>query len=61
MQFKKRIAELEEPFADVIFVALNLSCLQFCFFLSWLLIGLKTVLPTMASGDDSPIFEDDER
>uniref|UniRef100_A0A8C0Z6X4 Fas apoptotic inhibitory molecule 1 n=6 Tax=Canidae TaxID=9608 RepID=A0A8C0Z6X4_CANLF len=47
-------------FADVIFVALNLSLLQFCFFLSWLLIGLKTILPTMASGDDSPIFEDDE-
>ena len=61
MQFKKRIAKLEKSFAHVIFVALNLSLLQFCFFLSWPLIGLKTVLPAMASGDDSPIFEDDER
>ena len=61
MHFKKWIAKLEKLFAHVIFVALNLSLLHFCFFLSWLLIGLKTVLPTMASGDDSPIFEDDER
>ena len=61
MQFKKWIAELEKLFANVIFVALSLSLLQFSFSLSWLLIGLKTVLPTMASGDDSPIFEDDER
>lgn len=51
----------KKPFADVIFFALSLSLLQFCFFLSWLLMGLKTVLPTMASGGDSPIFEDDER
>ena len=61
MHFKKWIAKLEKLSARVIFVALNLSLLHFCFFLSWLLIGLKTVLPTMASGDDSPIFEDDER
>ncbi|XP_055268909.1 fas apoptotic inhibitory molecule 1 isoform X2 [Moschus berezovskii] len=60
MHFKKWIAKLGKLFARVIFVALNLSLLHFCFFLFWLLIGLKTVLPTMASGDDSPIFEDDE-
>ncbi|XP_017905410.1 PREDICTED: fas apoptotic inhibitory molecule 1 isoform X1 [Capra hircus] len=52
--------KVRKLFARVIFVALSLSLLHFCFFLSWLLIGLKTVLPAMASGDDSPIFEDDE-
>ena len=46
----------------------TLCCSQsFLAFLALLLFSflapnwIKTVLPTMASGDDSPIFEDDER